>query len=503
MTPQTDPQAPSIVTPAANPTAAEATRPSPPPAELRETHTAVVVMVGDRVYKSKKPVSLGFLDFSTTALRQAACVREVELNRRLAPDVYLGLGRLEQPGAEAETVVVMRRMPDDRRLSTLVAAGEPVDDDLRALARDLARFHGASPANPLLEREAGRDAVLRRWRESIAQVRELGVAIDTAVLDRLFLLVECFLAGRADLLERRIADGHVVDGHGDLQADDVFCLPDGPRALDCLEFDDALRHVDQLDDAAFLAMDLEHLGAPELAESFLDSYAEFSGDVAPVSLRHHYVAYRAFVRAKVACLRVVQGDDASAVVARDFAAIAVRHLSTGAVRLLLVGGLPGTGKSTVAGLLADRRGYVVLSSDRVRKELAGISPETPAAEGFGDGLYDVTTTSATYAELVRRARLLLAQGESVVLDASWTDASQRTLARDAAREASADLVEIVCTTPAAVAAGRMLTRAHGPSDADAAIAARMADRADAWPSASVVSTTGTPEAAVRDALDLL
>ena len=186
-----------------------------------------------------------------------------------------------------------------------------------------------------------------------------------------------FLAGRSALLDARVRGGHIVDGHGDLLAADIFCLADGPRILDCLEFDDKLRWLDGLDDAAFLAMDLERLGADELAGRFLDWYVEFSGDPAPASLRHHYVAYRAFVRAKVGCLRARQGDRLAGQEASQLAALTLRHLRAGAVTVVLVGGLPGTGKSALAGALADRLGWTVLSSDRIRKELAG-PPGGPA-----------------------------------------------------------------------------------------------------------------------------
>ncbi|CAN5211553.1 AAA family ATPase [soil metagenome] len=473
-----------------------------PYAELRETHSAIVLLLGDRAYKFKKPVDLGFLDFSTEALRVQACRREVALNRRMAPDVYLGVGNLEQPERTDEPVVVMRRMPDERRLSTLVAEGARVDVELRELARDLAVFHGRAQVHPRLQDEARRDAVLRRWRESIAQVRGLGV-LDPVQLGEVSVLVERFLAGREILFDERITAGLVIDGHGDLQADDVFCLPDGPRALDCLEFDDALRHVDRVDDAAFLAMDLERLGAPALAEAFMDAYLEFSGDPGPAGLRHHYIAYRAFVRAKVMCLRVAQGDRAARRLASDLVDLTLRHLVRGDVRLVLVGGLPGTGKSTLAGLLADRRGYVLLSSDRIRKELAGIAPETPAPEPYETGLYSPEATDATYAELNRRAQALLARGESVVLDASWTHARHREATGLVAVQTDATLVALRCHVAADLAAERMRTRMRGASDADEVIAARLSRDTSDWASASVIETGGSPEESLSDALGAL
>jgi hypothetical protein len=317
---------------------------------VRETHSAVVLLVGDRAYKLKKPVDLGFLDFGTRAKREAACRDEVALNRRLSPDVYLGVADIRGPdGAPCDHLVVMRRMPSERRLTTLVRAGAPVHDQVRAVARLVAAFHATARRGPEIAAEGGRDAILGRWTESFHQVRPFrGGAIEADLLDEIERRTVDFLAGREPLFADRIADGRVVDGHGDLLADDIFCLDDGPRVLDCIEFAERLRWLDGLDDAAFLAMDLERLGAPELAGRFLDWYAEFSADPAPPSLRHHYVAYRAFVRAKVACLRSAQGDEEAAADAAAHAALTVEHLRAGAVRLILVGGLPGTGKSTAS-----------------------------------------------------------------------------------------------------------------------------------------------------------
>ena len=217
----------------------------------------------------------------------------------------------------------------------------------------------------------------RRWEDNIEQTgRFRGTVLDASEFDETLARARRFLAGREHLLADRVSRGRIVDGHGDLIADDIFCLDDGPRVLDCLEFDDALRFVDALDDVAFLAMDLERLGRPDLADYFHDAYVEFSADPAPPSLWHHYLAYRAFVRVKVACLRHEQGADDAAKTAAQHLRLCADHLRAGTVRLALVGGLPGTGKSTVAGRLADLAGAVVLSSDRLRKEQAGLSPTT-------------------------------------------------------------------------------------------------------------------------------
>ncbi|MCW2937523.1 MAG: gluconate kinase [Actinomycetia bacterium] len=464
---------------------------------VHETHIGVVFLIGDRAYKLKKPVRTGFLDFSTRTAREQACHREVELNRRFSPDVYLGVADVSGPDGEpCDHLIVMRRMPSERRLSTLVEADAPVADALREIARTLAAWHARAPRGAKISLEGSRRALRERWQASFAEVRPFGLP-EAPEIER---LTSRFLDGRARLLEHRIDEGRIVDGHGDLIADDIFCLDDGPRLLDCLEFDDRLRRLDGLDDAAFLAMDLERLGASDLAERFLDWYADYSGDPAPACLRHHYVAYRAFVRAKVACLRSADGDLRAGENATEFARLALRHLRAGTVKLILVGGLPGTGKTSLAGALADRLGCTVLSSDRVRKELAGISPHDTAAASYQSGIYDVAFTYETYAELLDRAERLLGLGESVIIDASWTLAAVRDTAAEVAARGYADLVELRCTTPAEMTTVRMRERTGGISDADEVISAAMAANADPWPTATVVDTAGSLEESLTRAL---
>ncbi|WP_234311966.1 AAA family ATPase [Streptomyces griseus] len=476
--------------------------PRPSRADVCETHTAILFFAGDRAYKVKKPLNLGFLDYTGRAARRAACEREVALNRRFAPDVYLGLGEVSTPDGEApEPLVVMRRMPEDRRLSRLVRTGAPVDDVLRTVARRLAAWHADAPRGRDVDEQGTRDALSARWEAGFAQIRALtGEGSVPDGVPEAERLVRRYLVGRERLFDSRIAQRRVVDGHGDLLAEDVFCLDDGPRVLDCLEFDDRLRYVDGLDDAAFLAMDLEHLGAPDAAAYFLARYSEYSGDPAPPSLWHHYVAYRAFVRAKVSLIQAQQGAPGAEPASRRLVATALGHLRTAAVGLTLVGGMPGSGKSTLSGALADRLEATLLSSDRLRKELAGIPPERPAVAGYGEGLYTPEWTARTYAALLDRAAALLASGESVVLDATWSTAEQREAARHVAELTSADLVALHCQVPEEVSAARLSTRAPGPSDADLDVAAAMAAREPAWSEAVAVDTSGPLESAVSRAL---
>ena len=467
------------------------------PAAAAETHTGVVFFMGDRAYKVKKPVRFEFLDFSTREAREAACRREVELNRRLAPDVYLGVADVVGPdGAVCDHMVVMRRMPDDRRLSTLVATAAPVEDHVRRVARLVATLHAGAGGPDDPHAVAGWQAVAARWHESLGTVRQFeGKVVDIATVDRVAGLVRRYLEGRRVLFEQRIEAGRVRDGHGDLLADDIFCLDDGPRILDCLEFDDHLRFGDVLADVAFLAMDLERLRRPDLGEAFLAQYREFAGEDWPASLAHHYVAYRAVVRAKVACLRAAQGVRASEDKARALVNLACRHLEAARVRLVVVGGLPGTGKSTLAAGVGEALGAVVVRSDEVRKELTG-----------GVGAYDAETTTHTYATVLDRAESLLAVGESVVLDATWHDARWRAAAADVAATGTADLIELECAAPTEVAACRITTRlAAGTdvSDATPDVATALAEAWAPWPTAAVIDTGRSLQESLARALEVV
>jgi predicted kinase len=275
--------------------------------------------------------------------------------------------------------------------------------------------------------------------------------------------------------------------------------------LDCIEFDAGLRRDDALADVAFLAMDLERLGRPDLGERFLAAYREHAADTWPDSLAHHHVAYRAQVRAKVTAIRATQGVAAAAEEAPRLLAMARRHLVAGAVRLVVVGGLPGTGKTTVARGLGEALGATVIRSDEVRKELAGIPTDRAAVAAFGEGIYGAGATSETYREMARRACVALARGEHVVLDASFISEHERIEARNVAESTHADLVELRCTAPAEVAAARLdrrLAAGTDASDATPAVAARMAEVADPWPEALVIDTTGPPESTQAQALAL-
>ncbi|MDQ6615666.1 MAG: AAA family ATPase, partial [Actinomycetota bacterium] len=446
---------------------------SPAPPAVVETHVSWVIFIGERAFKLKKPVHMPFLDFSTPERRRDACEREVRLNRRLAPDVYEGVATIAGPdGAVCDHLVVMRRMPAERRLATLAASGDGAAAGyVGQIADVVAGFHRRADRSAEIDRTASPDSLITLWESGVSQLLAFSEFVDPAAIEQTGLLARRYLDGRHPLLARRIADGRVVDGHGDLLAEDIFCLDDGPRILDCLEFDDHLRYGDVLDDVAFLAMDLEHLGRSDLAALWLDRYRRASGDDWPASLAHHYIAYRAHVRAKVECWRAAQGAPGAAQEAQRFLGQSMEHLQAAAVRIVVVGGLPGTGKSTLAAAMGVSLGWDVVRSDVLRKQLAGLDPATAASSAYDHGLYTARGRAATYDALLHRAAVEAGLGRSVILDATWSSHAARAAARAAADSASAQLVELECIAPAQVASGRLAQRAARGGDASDATAA--------------------------------
>lgn len=528
---------------------AEAGAPTPPPPEpsvahaasadaaaLVETHLSVLVFVGERAYKLKKPVAFPFVDLTTREARERLCHREVELNRRLAPDVYEGVADVVGPdGQVCDHLVVMRRMPASRRLATLATrpTTDPgvltlLGDGLAALVALLARFHADARNDPgrddaLAHESASSEALAAAWRENLDEIRALAPDVfDPSDLGAIEIRSAAWLAGRGPLLERRIAEGWVVDGHGDLQADDVYLLDDGPRVLDCLEFSDAFRTVDVADDLGFLLMDLERLGRTDLAGTVLAGYEAAAGVRLPRSLLRFSMAYRALVRAKVTALRAAQhhpttnsrqfpatswrrsdeiseggGDEAGA---RALLGECRRHLEAARPRLTLVGGAPGTGKSTEARRRAELDGSdpwrdppVVLRSDVVRKELAGLASTDRAPAPLDTGLYGSDATERTYDELAVRAARAMAEGHDVIVDATFSTPGHRERLRAVAHDAAAELVEVRCVLAPDLVAERIARRAiegADPSDVTAEQALVLAGRFAPWPEATELDTSG-------------
>lgn len=475
---------------------------------MKETHISWLVFLGDRVYKIKKPVAFDFLDWTSVEAREDACRSEVDLNRRLAPEVYKGVGHFTSPNGSVEPVVVMARLDEEASLTSMIRRGDPsLPRQVERIADVMAGFHRRADRGPDIDRDCRPDRVLLLWTRNLV---ELGTAAGGGLTEReayeMTLAGERYLQGRTALLEQRIRTRRAVDGHGDLLCDDVFCTAEGPRILDCLEFDPALRHVDTAADIATLAMDLEHRGRPDLAALLVEAYQRNADDNWPASLTHFWVAYRALVRAKVGFYRAAGSDGGEAAAsradARRLVELAAEHLRRAGLRAVLVGGLPGTGKSTLARHLSEATGWRLLGTDALRRETAAVSPESWKSP-YGEGPYAREAVDANYRELLSRGSALLRGGESVILDGSWLRSSWRDAAGKMARDVGAELVALECVAPSSVARRRIVERAPDRrqfSDATPSVADAMENERDDWPDAARIDTTGPESQSLAAAL---
>jgi len=376
--------------------------------DAAESHISTVVFAGDLTYKQLKAVKTPVLGYSTLEARRVALERELELNRRIAPDVYLGVTPVLADGEAIEYLLVMRRMPHDRRPSCLVQ-GPEAGEALRSVARRIAAFHAGLESDDHAIEVASVDAERHRWVANLYKMSELEI-FEASSLDHIASEMSRYLDGRTKLFEQRARDGLYRDGHGDLLANDIFVLDDGPRILDCLAFDEDLRVGDMLADIAFLIMDIERLAGERVASALIRWYQEFPKEHPPSSLAHFYVAYRSLVRAKVGALRNQQSEES--VEAIQHVAQAMAHLERSRLRLILVDGGPGTGKTILAEGIGAAMRAPVLSSDEIRKELAWLGHGANAPAEPDAGIYTPEMTERTYREILAGAAKLLEHGES-------------------------------------------------------------------------------------------
>ena len=482
--------------------------------ELIETHISWVFLTERYVYKLKKPVHFDFLDFRTCEQRRRACWDELRLNRRLAEDVYLnvlpicgsGAGlAIGGTGPPRDWLVQMRRLPAEAALDRWLRSPGREADALTSLSARLNRFYAEAPRAAISPRQY-REAFLHHLRANLAVLADAhdaeGDPAGIAACERLI----AWLALHPDGVERRAATDRIVEGHGDLRPEHIYLLQP-PVVIDCLEFSLEYRLVDPLDELAFLEMECERLGHAGIGRHLWESYLHCNegGHAADVDLLHFYQAYRATVRAKVAYLRAAQQVDAWREASwnelRRYVRIAVRHSSAlGPAWCLVVGGLSGTGKTRLAGALAEVLGCSVLSTDVVRGSLFARPSDDRSSAVQEVNRYTRRSRAAVYDRLFELADARLLQGRSVVLDGTFLEPALRRRASEMALIRGARCQIVQCRCPMSLSERRIAERqARGNSASEATAAVLRRQQWQLSPNEQVlVLDTSLPEQFLRD-----
>ena len=414
---------------------------------LQETHISWVILTGDYVYKLKKPVNFGFLDFSSLEKRHFFCQEELRLNRFFAPDLYLDVvaisGSVEHPqlsgaGAPLEYAVRMRQFRQSGLLSTMAQRRELLPAHIDEIAALVAALH-ARIAVAAVSSDYGHPDDVHGWvMENFAHIRPaLDDERQRAQQEHLADWCQRTFEQLRPVLQARRAEGFVRECHGDLHLGNLTRVDGRITPFDCIEFNAQLRWIDVISEAAFLVMDIQDRGYPELGWRFLNGYLQHTGDYAGLRLLRYYLVYRALVRAKVAILRCGQAvaTDVQQVARaeyRGYMDLALSYIDTRVPALLITHGVSGSGKSWYAAQLAERLGAIQLRSDVERKRLHGYRADADTGSAVQSGIYTQTASEQTYTRLAELAAESIAGGYPVIVDATFLKQAQRSRFRELA-----------------------------------------------------------------------
>jgi hypothetical protein len=448
--------------------------------ELVQTQMSFIFLTDDYVYKVKKPVNLGYLDYTTQEKRQFYCQKEVELNHRLCPEVYLGVVPITRDrgailvagrGEVIEHAVKMRRLPQEAMMNVLLANNRVSPEMITSVAQKLVAFHHKAETNANISAFGDIKAITQNTEENFSQTEKyIGNTISAAKYQHIKDYTDSFIKENASVFGKRIAQGRIRDCHGDLHTAHI-CFVNDICIYDCIEFNDRFRYCDVASEVAFLAMDLDHYGRADLSRSFVNAYIDRSQDRELLELLNFYKCYRAYVRGKVESFKLDDPYIAPAEksqtleIATSYFDLAHAYTRSRPI-LFITTGLVGTGKTFLAQALAKRLGLVVISSDITRKQLAGIPVTEHRFEELDTGIYSPEFSKKTYDKMFSEAKNFLSDGGSVIIDASFIKAEQRLKAKGLAEELGADFFIVECSLDEETIKQRLARRLEEVSTSD-------------------------------------
>ncbi len=448
-----------------------------------QTHISYVFITPVYVYKIKKPVNFGFLDFSTLEKRKHFCEKEVELNRRLAPEIYLGvvpiskegdIYRFEGKGEPVEYAVKMKPLPIEGLMQDLLKKKQIKEAHLDLIIDKLVPFYKQARTGEGVDTYGSIDVISYNTEENFLQTKAfVGKAIAEYRYYYIINYTRKFLKENASLFIKRVEEGFIREGHGDLYSANI-CFEGLKKVyiFDCIEFNERFRCGDVCSDIAFLAMDLDFHEEEGLSQYFVEEYVKKSSDSELTKLLNFYKCYRACVRGKIGCFTFASPEvpeevkKESLCSARKYFDLAYRYAG-GVPKLIVFMGLSGTGKSFLASKLLEEIPALYLSSDIVRKELLGLSPDKHYYAEYEKGIYSPEHTEKTYKELVKRAREALQNGKDVIVDATFKNLWQRRLFAEMLKKVKAEPIWIWCSAPESLIKERMQKRMVEGTSSDA------------------------------------